>query len=211
VAIAKYPTSIKGKNQLEEFLLLLVGECRGRQRMAAIRAGVPAASAATWSTDILKVPEVRERWFELREQKCDELNITADRILREYQAIAFANIMNYTRDGVNGKVFDLDELTRAEGAAIQEITIEDYEEHDPDGEDDNATRSVKRTKIKLHPKLPALEQLAKYRGIQGIGVNKIDFSNPDGSLMAAQPITVIFVDAEDGRPLLASGNIVEGE
>ena len=79
---------------------------------------------------------------------------------REFALIGFANMMDYTSPDEDGhRVLDLDHVTRDQMAAVQEMTVDYYTE----GKGKNALR-VKRVKVKLHPKVAALEKLARMFG-----------------------------------------------
>jgi hypothetical protein len=74
-------------------------------------------------------------------------------------AAAFANYADYSPMFGEGTVAEkLALLTRDQAAAVQEITIEEFR----DGR--TAARQVRRTKLKLVPKISSLELLAKANG-----------------------------------------------
>lgn len=72
--------------------------------------------------------------------------------------IATANMMDYIK--ADGTV-DLSVLDHDQAAAIQEITVETYEERTGRGDE---TETVKRVKLKLHDKKGALLELGKHFG-----------------------------------------------
>jgi len=75
-------------------------------------------------------------------------------------AIGFANIADLTTlDDDGHRVINLDNATRDQLAAEQEMTVDYYTE----GKGKDALR-VKRAKVKLHPKVAALEKLARMFG-----------------------------------------------
>ncbi len=75
-------------------------------------------------------------------------------------AIGFANIADLTTlDDDGHRVINLDNATRDQLAAVQEMTVDYYTE----GKGKDALR-VKRAKVKLHPKVAALEKLARMFG-----------------------------------------------
>lgn len=180
----------------ERFIELYLGECFGNAGEAALRAGYSAHTASSQGPGLLRNPRVLAAIEERKKINSAKYAITADRILGEYAAIAFSNVLDYTTTNHEGvRTIDLNELTREEGAAISEISVEEHEEIDPDTE---KTYTVRKTKFKLHPKLPALEALAKYKKIPGIGTTKIDLTNSDGSLRPMPTLIVNFI--EPGRP-----------
>ncbi len=100
---------------------------------------------------------IAERIRRLNRARLTKLDITADKVLQEIAAIAFANIGDYMVVGADGSpVFDLSGLGATQLAALAEVTVEES----------NDVQSVKgrvrRTKIKLHNKIAALTLLAKH-------------------------------------------------
>lgn len=91
------------------------------------------------------------------------LNITPSRVLEEASRIAFSNIADFIEIQSDGTaVVDLNHVKEHPEllAAVQEITVHEYVE----GKGDNA-RDVKSVKIKLHPKLPAIEKLGEWMAL----------------------------------------------
>lgn len=86
------------------------------------------------------------------------LEITVDRILKEYARIAFADItkaIEVADDEVRVKPFE--EMGEDLTAAIAEISVDEI---------DLPKKGVKRSKkIKVHPKVAALNALAQYMGL----------------------------------------------
>jgi hypothetical protein len=73
---------------------------------------------------------------------------TADDVVREVERLAFSNKLDYVTPAGDGAVeVDLRALNRDQGAAIQEVTVEQF----MNGKSDNA-RPVRRIKFKLHDK-----------------------------------------------------------
>ena len=90
----------------------------------------------------------------------EKLSITKERILEELASIGFANMADYMTAGSDGDPYlDFSSLTRAQAAALSEVTVEDFKE----GRGDNA-RDVRRIKFKLWDKKGALVDLGKYLG-----------------------------------------------
>lgn len=79
----------------------------------------------------------------------DRLEITADRVLREYAKLAFSDLSKYvTVDGNSILVKDLAELPAELTAAISELS-----------------ETNQGLKIKLHDKKGSLDSLAKHLGL----------------------------------------------
>jgi phage terminase small subunit len=91
----------------------------------------------------------------------ERLSITKERILEELASIAFVNMADYMRAGKDGDPYlDFSALTRAQAAALSEVTVEDFAE----GRGENA-RAVRRIKFKLWDKKGALIDLGKHLGM----------------------------------------------
>jgi phage terminase small subunit len=126
----------------------------GSARLAAKRAGYKPDNAAEIGSALLLVPEVR-RSIEARLEKLD---IKAESVLQETAKLAFSNIADYMALDAEGiPRIDFSEATRAQFAAVQEIS-EDVTGGSGDGE----RVKILRRKIKLQPKLQALELLADH-------------------------------------------------
>lgn len=134
--------------------------------------GTSARSAGKAITDVLKLdhdnsdraqqmlskPHVRSAIHERAKQIAAKFDVDANSVIKEVANIAFANMSNYLHITADGDPYiDLSGCDFNQLAAIQEVTVEDFTE----GRGDDA-RDVRRIKIKLHPKLEALEKLMKY-------------------------------------------------
>lgn len=94
-----------------------------------------------------KLAEIEKRY---------EMNL--DKCLSGLSRIATSNMMDYIRP--DGSV-DLSALDHDQAAAIQEITVETYEERTGRGDE---TETIKRVKLKLYDKRSALLDLGKHFG-----------------------------------------------
>ncbi len=135
------------------------------------------------AAEVLRHPAVAARVKELQveqERRMHErFELTRERICAEYAKIAYANMLDYVTVQEDGTAYvDLSRLTREQAAAISEITVDEYTE----GRGDQA-RPVKRTKLKLHPKLGALDSAAK---VIGIYVNKNEHTGKDGAPLVGE-------------------------
>lgn len=117
----------------------------------------PECKSSAWSSahDLLKKPEIQAEVARRQAQLAKKADITAEMIVNEWAKIGFANILDYiTIDEETGHAtIDLRNVTRETGAAISEVVT---------GTDKSGNAY---TKIKLHPKDPALEKLAKKLGL----------------------------------------------
>lgn len=125
------------------------------------RASHPDAEEGTIdaaASRFMRRPDVRKRVQALMDARAEKLEISAEKVLQEIAALAFANHADFLTIQDDGSaVIDLTALTRQHLAAIQEITVDEYVEGK--GE---AARNVKRVKLKLHDKGVNLERLGKH-------------------------------------------------
>ncbi len=137
---------------IEEYLVDL------NATQAATRAGYSAKTAEQKGYQLLQKPAIKEAVEAAKQARSQRTEITADRVLQEYALIAFADMADYLTFAEDGAVY-LDWSGLPEGATriIGELVQDEY----TDGRGDDA-REVKKTRFKLHPKLPALEALAKH-------------------------------------------------
>lgn len=107
---------------------------------------------------ILAKPHIRSYIAYVQELMKKQLAVNQTNVLSELAKLGYANMSDFVvlqNDGT--PQFDISGLTRTQAAAIQEMTIDTY--LDGAGEDAKEVRSVK---VKLAPKLGALEALGKH-------------------------------------------------
>jgi phage terminase small subunit len=147
-------------------------------------------------------PDVKARVIELQEQfdkadrkaleiACERLAITKENVLAELAKIGFANMLDYVRVTDEGEAYvDLSALDRDKAAAIQEVTVDTYQE----GRGDDA-REVKRIKFKLGDKRAALVDIGKHLGMfverRHVTVEHADKSNAEISGEIAELFNVL--------------------
>jgi hypothetical protein len=122
-------------------------------------------------------PRVRAYIEQLLRERNYAEGYNTERVLLEYSAIGFANVLDYCTPGLDGEPrLDWDKI-RANprlGAAISEIITETKAY----GDLSDGGYELTRTKFKLHSKLQALDSIAK---ILKLIDNKLTVQNPDGS------------------------------
>lgn len=142
----------------ERFAQLLVKHNNGSK--AYIEAGYSPKDTGG-ASKLTGRPLVRARIEFLREQIAVGLHVDADKVVREFAALGFSNMLDYIRIGADGEPsIDLSNITREQAAAIQEVVVEDF----VDGRGENA-RDVRRVRFKLADKKGALDSLAKHLGM----------------------------------------------
>lgn len=130
---------------------------------AAIAAGYSENGADVTASRLLDRARVKKRVEKALEKRLEGLGITADNVLGELAKLGFSNMQDYIQVQPDGSAsVDLSKLTREQAAPISEIQSDVYMEGNG-GE----ARKVKRTKLKLASKLPALELLARHLKLIG--------------------------------------------
>lgn len=96
----------------------------------------------------------------IRAARSAKFEVNADRIILELTRVAFGNIDDFVKLQSDGTpLIDCHDIGRSEMAAVSEITQDTYTERSgPDPED---LVPVKKTKLKFHSKVQALDQLSR--------------------------------------------------
>lgn len=172
------------KTDIRETLFVkhLLSDPNLNQGQAAIKAGYSERSASNKAMRLLKKESVRARLRKFAERAEERTGITRARILNELGRLGFSDIGNYYEVHGDQIRFNLASLTRAERAAIQELTIEETTE----GKGKNK-RAVTRTKLKLANKRESLELLGRHHKLfaeetqgPGVAVIIVDVPRPGG-------------------------------
>lgn len=121
---------------------------------AAIRAGYSADCAHVQGSRLLSDDKVSERVDELKNKIAKRLDVTTERIVREYEKIAFTNLEDVV-EWITGdpELRKSGEIETPAHGAISEIT-----------RTETLTGNV-TIKVKLHDKRGALDSLARYKGM----------------------------------------------
>ena len=155
----------------EEYLVDLNGT------QAMLRAGYNgvAEGAATEASRALKHPKVQLKLSSSRRELSRRIAVSQERVLTELARHGFSDIRRFVRP--DGQLIPLVELSEAEAAAVSEYTVKQVgTELDGDGN----PQPIYETKIKLVPKGPALDGLAKHLGLYAdAGPAGIKGSAPD--------------------------------
>ncbi len=172
------------KSDLKEILFVkhLLSDASQDLSQAAIKAGYSEKGARGRATKLMHKESVQRLLRKFAERAEEQCGITRARILNELGRLGFSDIGNYY-EIENGHIrFNLASLTRAERAAIQELTIEETTE----GKGKNK-RPVTRTKLKLANKRESLELLGRHHKLfeentqgPGVAVILVDIPRPGG-------------------------------
>jgi phage terminase small subunit len=140
---------------VEEYLV----DCNATQ--AALRAGYSPKGASVRGAVLLTNSKVLMRLSNLRKAQFVRTEVTSDMVVSELASIGFSNPGKFFKF-LNGTVIlDFSKMTEEDSKSIAEIQQEEYLEKGRLG----AARMVRKTRIKFHNKLPALEALAKHTGV----------------------------------------------
>lgn len=128
---------------------------------AYIRAGGSPSSAKQCGHSMLRKPLVSAAIDAAIDERLRDTRVSAQRVVLELAKLAFANMADYMRVGLDGDpVTDFSNIDRDQAAALSEITVDDFIEGR--GED---ARAVRRVKFKLHDKRGALVDLGRHLGL----------------------------------------------
>jgi phage terminase small subunit len=129
---------------------------------AYIRAGYSEKGANVSAHKLLTDANVWARVAYLRDERLKKSRRSAAEIIKELENVAFSNVSDTMTWNESGACFvkNSDELPRDVSAAIESIQVEEK----TIGKESDESMILK-TKVKLHPKLPALIQLGKEHGL----------------------------------------------
>lgn len=120
---------------------------------AAIRAGYSPRTANMQGNRLMAKDSIKARVNERRASIARSLEITQERIAREYARIAFADMRQFARvDGGGIVLTDSDEWSDDDAAAVAELS-------------ETRTENGGSIRFKLHSKVAALDSLAKMLGM----------------------------------------------
>jgi phage terminase small subunit len=153
---------------------------------AAMRAGYSTKTSHVIGHENINKPEIAAAICKAQEKRAGKVEVTAERVLREYAVLAFSDMAHYLRFAEDGQAFlDWENMPKEATRAISEITQEEYVEGGEDG------RLVRKTKFRLHNKGSALDSVAKHLGMfierheitgkDGLGLNLIIQRQGDGA------------------------------
>ena len=134
----------------EEYLIDLNG------KQAAIRAGYAPKTAEVQASRLLSYAKVQSYIKVIKSQITNKAIMTAEKVLIELSRIGSSDLKNLVN--AYGGLKSLQDLPEDVSRVVSEIQTEHIGEASMDG-------NMFRTKIKFHPKTPALEHLAKYHGL----------------------------------------------
>ena len=120
---------------------------------AAIRAGYSRKSSERIGHGLLKKSQVFASVQKAREKIAGKLEVTAEKIVREYARIAFSDMRRFATWGADSvNLIDSKELTEDEARCVSELS-------------QTTSKDGGSIKFKLHDKKGALDSLAKHLGM----------------------------------------------
>lgn len=144
----------------------------GAYRRAGYRAKGRAADAA--ASRLLNSTSVQAYLRERMAKISAKLELTTENVLRELMNVGFFDPRKLLTDG--GTIKPVESWDDASASAVQSLEV--FEEFEGRGEDRVQIGYTK--KVKLHPKVPALEKLGQHLGLF---VKKFEHSGPGGKPM----------------------------
>ncbi|MEE8545168.1 MAG: terminase small subunit, partial [Alphaproteobacteria bacterium] len=142
-------------------LFLEIGNRAEAYRRTYDCSGMSVKTIRNRASEEFQKPHVAARLAELQAELARKHEVTADLVIAELASVAFADMGDFLSFDEDGEVrLDLSNLPPYATAAIKDLTQEVFTEGK--GED---ARQVRRTKLKLHAKIPALLELAKHTGV----------------------------------------------
>lgn len=138
----------KHKRFSQEYIVDLNG------KQAAIRTGYTESRAEVTASELLARKDVQDYILELKKERSERTEITADMVIKELAKLGFSDIKEYYES--ENKTIDVTKLENRLSAAISSIKVTETE-------GDWGSKTVKE--FKLHDKLSALDKIGKHLGI----------------------------------------------
>jgi phage terminase small subunit len=132
---------------------------------AAMRAGYSKTTATKQGPRLLTNVGIAAAIAKLQKERADKLEITAEKVLREWAILAFSDLQNYieiNNDTGAIRVKDFKEMPENASRALESITEIRTVREDAKGEDSIINE---RVTFKMHNKPAALEALSKHLGL----------------------------------------------
>jgi phage terminase small subunit len=152
---------------------------------AAITAGYSEKTAAAIGAENLTKPLIKQAVEAAQKKTADKFEITRDMIAAELAKIGFGNMGDFATWGQAGvALVHSDDLTEAQKSIVSEIT-------------ETTSESGATVKLKLHPKVTALADLAKL-----LGLNKpVEVVFPANDVPPISKVEIVVIGA-DKKPVV---------
>lgn len=150
------------KDKMELFCRYYIGEAKLNATQAARMAGYSDQTAAEQSSRLLTNVKVKERLAFLQRGVMRSLEVTPERIMAEVAKIAFASLGDFIKVQPDGTGYiDLKNVTPDMFAALEQYEITELPPFKTVENGEEVVREVLKIKVKLSPKLDALEKLMR--------------------------------------------------
>lgn len=180
------PLSDKQERFIAEYLIDLSAT------QAAIRAGYKSSGARASASENLAVPEIRERIDAARARLAANSEITAEKVLKEYGRIAFADIRKMMEWDAESASFVPSQLMDDDtAAAVQSVKAKTRHTYDKEG---NRETTIE-LEIKAHSKQAALDSISRTLGTYA----------PEKMTITLDQAMKIVAGASDAEILAATG------
>ena len=128
---------------------------------AGERARYKPKAARVQVSQLLTNPNIQARLAYLKNQRIQRAQKTGDDVLKELECIGFSRVNRIVSFNESGMEFvnNSDDIDDDDAAAIESVEVTEIVSKTDDGND------MLKTKVKLHPKIPALKELAKHHGV----------------------------------------------
>lgn len=168
-AVIEEPKKLTPKQEL--FCLEYIIDLNATQ--AAIRAGYSKKTATEMGYENLTKPHISSRIAGLANVRAKKAEKSADDVIKELECVGFSRLGDVIEWNESGMAFikNSDDLSDDAMAAIESVQVVEEVTHitsskaEGDKERKVQSRANIKSKVKLHPKLPALNLLAKHHGI----------------------------------------------
>ena len=121
---------------------------------AAIRAGYSKKTAGICGFQVLKLPKIQAEISKLQEKRLSKVGVTAERVLRELERVAFSDLRGLFDE--QGNLKPIKELTDEQAAMLASVEVVRQNLTSGDGTQEWVH------KVKSWDKLKALEMLARH-------------------------------------------------
>jgi phage terminase small subunit len=154
---------------------------------AAIRAGYSENTARQMGAENLSKPVIQEAIQKAMDERSKRTEITADRVLREYEKLGFSNITDFLKVEETDVVIDFIGEGEMKQPIMQKVSnVRIFDTDSVDRVKLAAVAEIKQTKdgisLKLHDKKGALDSIARHLGIlkdNAPSVNVVIFKGED--------------------------------
>lgn len=145
-------------------LFALTGNASQSRLDAGFKANKNSQINAAHAWKLFQIKEVQMAYEFHKRQLAKKIDISENRILAEMAAIGFGNLANMFE---GGNIKDIEDADKPTQRAIKSVRIKRYINQDKDKQLDHEVIAVE-----MHPKLPALKEIAEIKGMNQTEKNR---------------------------------------